>query len=114
MLLRMTPQPFSGTGERRYLLTRHAQEKMRQYRLSESRVRRVIRHPERIEEGIAPNTVAAMQPAATRRKQEIWAMYRLVPRRKLIKIITAWRYPGESPKRNPVPENILREVRALP
>ncbi|MBI4099224.1 DUF4258 domain-containing protein [Candidatus Parcubacteria bacterium] len=109
----MTPQPFADTSERRYFWTRHAREKMRQYRLSESRVRRVIRHPERIEEGIAPNTVAAMQRASSRRRQELWTMYRLVPGRKLIKIITAWRYPGESPKRNPVPENILREVRAL-
>ncbi|MBI4099295.1 DUF4258 domain-containing protein [Candidatus Parcubacteria bacterium] len=111
MLLRMTSQPFAGTGERRYLWTRHAREKMRQYRLSESRVRRIIRHPERIEEGIAPNTVAAMQRASSRRRQELWTMYRLM--RKQIRVITAWRYPGESPKRNPIPHEVLAEIRAF-
>lgn len=97
--------------EQNFLWTRHAREKMRQYRLSESRVRRIIRHPERIEEGIAPQTVAAMQRAPTRRPQEIWTMYRLVG--KQIRVITAWRYPGESPKRNPIPQEILREIRSL-
>lgn len=100
-------------GGQKYLWTRHAQIKMRQYRLSESRVRRIIRHPERIEEGIAPHTIAAMQRAASRKRQELWVMYRTLPRQRQIKIITAWRYPGESPKRNPVPEEILGEVRAL-
>ena len=27
-----------------------------------------------------------------------------------LKIISAWRYPGISPKRNPIPEDILREL----
>ncbi len=27
-----------------------------------------------------------------------------------LKIISAWRYPGMSPKRNPIPEEILREL----
>jgi hypothetical protein len=27
-----------------------------------------------------------------------------------IRIISAWRYPGVSPKRNPIPEDILREI----
>ena len=27
-----------------------------------------------------------------------------------IKIISAWRYPGVSPKNNPIPEEILREI----
>ncbi len=100
----------SKAGEK-FLWTRHAREKMRQYRLSESRVRRIIRHPERIEEGIAPNTVAAMQRAMSRRRQELWTMYRLAG--KQVRVITAWRYPGESPKRNPIPHEILREIRSL-
>jgi hypothetical protein len=27
-----------------------------------------------------------------------------------LRIISAWRYPGMSPKRNPIPEEILREL----
>jgi len=30
-----------------------------------------------------------------------------------IRIISAWRYPGISPKRNPIPEEILREILEL-
>ena len=86
---------------------------MRQYRLSESRVRRIIRHPERIEEGIAPNTVAAMQRAASRRRQELWVMYRGLSSARKIRVITAWRYPGISPARNPIPAEVLAEIRAF-
>jgi len=32
---------------------------------------------------------------------------------KQIKIISAWRYPGISPKRDPIPEEILREISEL-
>ena len=69
--------------------------------------------------------------------QEIWAMYQL---RKVanskseiqnsknphptlsllrrggkgkIKIISAWRYPGVSPKNNPIPKEILREIQNI-
>ncbi|MFA6383370.1 MAG: hypothetical protein WCX17_03020 [Parcubacteria group bacterium] len=69
---------------------------------------------------------------------EIWAMYRLqggtnskfqIPNFKQItkpkiqnlkplftkklKIISAWRYPGVSPKNNPIPEDIIREIEDL-
>ena len=44
--------------------TLHAQAKMRQYRLSPARVRRVLHSPRRVEEGVAPKTIAAMQPAS--------------------------------------------------
>lgn len=30
-----------------------------------------------------------------------------------VKIISAWRYPGVSPKRDPIPEDILREISQL-
>ena len=46
------------------LWTRHAGAKMAFYRLSEQRVMRVIHSPKRIEEGVAPKTVAMMQPAS--------------------------------------------------
>jgi len=32
---------------------------------------------------------------------------------KKLKIISAWRYPGKSPKNNPIPEEILKEIRSL-
>ena len=34
-------------------------------------------------------------------------------KQKQVKIITAWRYPGLSPKRNPVPANILEEAKRI-
>lgn len=156
----------------KYEWTRHAQYKMQQYGLSPQRVVRVIRNPERVEEGIVPKTIAVMQPASIKFKdgkktwsQEIWAMYQLrgsgaisklqfpiskpqvveqgslrgrqisnlkfqklqTTNQKLhpvkycsavatsalfhrVKIISAWRYPGVSPKNNPIPEEILNEL----
>lgn len=69
--------------------------------------------------------------------QEIWVMYQLksqsqklkvkseiqnpalrklqdkINSNKQITIISAWRYPGVSPKNNPIPEDILREIEEL-
>ena len=57
---------------------------MRFYKLSQARVKRVIKSPLRVEEGIAPDTVAVMQPASYKGvgkertwNQEIWVMYAL-------------------------------------
>ncbi|MDP2703630.1 MAG: DUF4258 domain-containing protein [bacterium] len=132
-------------GLEKYEWTRHAQFKMRQYGLSEQRVKRVIRYPYRSEEGVLENAVAVMQPASLRRDkngkqtwgQEIWVMYKLASGKrasskfsaeggsasggqipnskhgKKIRVITAWRYPGVSPKRDPIPVEIMEEVRAL-
>lgn len=101
---------------------------MQFYGISESRIKRIIRFPNRTEEGIVEKTIAVMQPAGTKRYQEIWVMYKVMGGRKLavrglgsekfgtekkIKIITAWRYPGKSPERDPVPAEVIREVRAL-
>lgn len=152
----------------KYLWTEHVRMKMRHYRLTESRVKRVIRHPARIEEGVLENGIAVMQPAEGKNYSEIWAMYvlareggslgnmflrparsapaaelaksrakfpvgpgpsklrsplsqkhitstapRLAGRQKRIKIITAWRYPGKSPARDPVPADILKEIRRI-
>ncbi|MFZ2299703.1 MAG: hypothetical protein WAW00_01040 [Candidatus Moraniibacteriota bacterium] len=129
-------------GKGGYRFTLHAQHKMRQYGLSEQRVRSVIRSPKRREEGIVPRTVAVMQPVSMKKvdgrevwKQEIWVMYQLrrcganskfqIPNSKQnsnskfqipnsakqqLRIISAWRYPGVSPKRNPIPDEILREL----
>lgn len=114
-----------------YEWTSHARFKLRFYGLSEHRIERVIRFPKRIEEGIVPDTVAVMQPAGTKRYQEIWAMYSLTRAEKRgtqrgttqkirtknshskIKIITVWRYPGKSPARNPIPAEIINEIGSL-
>lgn len=105
------------------LWTKHARAKMRFYRLSEQRVRRVLNSPKRTEEGIAPNTAAIMQPASIKTKdgkqtwsQEIWAMIQekrqgKSDKGKAIKIISAWRYPGRTKPGEPLPEEILREIR---
>lgn len=91
--------------------TKHAKRKMKYYRLSESRVKRVLNNPKRKEIGIAPGTIAMMQPAGSKKHPtEIWLMYQI--KQNKIKIITAWRYPGRSPIRGPVPipEEILQEL----
>lgn len=86
--------------------TEHARFKMRQYGLSEARVKRVLRAPVRVEVGIAPKTVAAMQPTGAKRPQEVWCMYQDTPKKR--KIIAVWRYPGVSPvrERPPFPEDL--------
>jgi enhancing lycopene biosynthesis protein 2 len=86
--------------------TKHAKRKMRYYHLSESRLKRILNNPERKEIGITPDTIAVMQPAGSRHSSEIWVMYQKN------KIITAWRYPGKSPIRGPVPipKEILQEL----
>ena len=117
---------------------------MKHYGLSESRIKRIVRFPTRVEEGIASKTIAAMQPAGGKQYQEIWTMYQIVKKRLInnfqqttmnreerekgsldnfkqwagnkngtVKIITAWRYPGKSPARNPVPDEIMEEVRSI-
>lgn len=91
--------------------TRHSKEKMRYYRLSENRLLRILRNPERKEIGIAPITVAVMQRAGTKKHPtEIWLLYQ--KEKKKIKIISAWRYPGISPVREPppIPEDILWQL----
>lgn len=92
--------------------TKHATEKMRYYQLSESRLKRVINNPKRKELGIAPGTIAIMQPTGSKKySTEIWLMYQNLKKGR-IKIITAWRYPATSPIRGPVPipEEILKEL----
>ena len=74
-------------------------------------------------------------------KQEVWVMYQTsetekhkiqntnhkqihpvksslmrgaaLPQFNRVKIISAWRYPGVSPKKNPIPSDILAEVKSL-
>jgi len=93
---------------------------MQHYRLSESLIKRVIRYPTRIEEGIIENAIACMKPANSKKYSEIWAMYVITnPKNEVkkqqsqIKVITAWRYPGKSPQRDPVPIEIINEARKI-
>lgn len=80
------------------------------YKLSEARVRRIIHSPGRIEEGIAPKTVAMMQSAGSaKHPYELWVMIEEEKRRR--KVISAWRYPGRTKSGQPLPERIMREIR---
>ena len=65
----------------KYLWTSHSRVKMNYYRLTESRVKRIIRHPVRVEEGILEGAIACMQPADGKQYSEIWTMYVVVPER---------------------------------
>ncbi len=100
---------------------------MRQYRLSESRVKRVLRFPKRLEVGVAPETVAGMQPAGSKKHPyEIWVMWtnsksqianskaKFNARQKTT-IISTWRYPGTSPIHEPppIPEDVWEIVRKM-
>ncbi|MDI6734314.1 MAG: hypothetical protein QMD50_02365 [Patescibacteria group bacterium] len=110
-------------NDNKYSWTHHAYDKMRYYGISESRIKRIVRFPKRIEEGIVFDTIAVMQPAGTKKYQEIWVMYKLVKQKTYnkkhttnnskIKIITAWRYPGKSSERDPIPEEVLNEVKRI-
>ncbi len=111
----------------------HVKDKMRFYRLSESRVKRVINFPKRIEEGIAEDTVAMMQPGGSAKNPyEIWVMVqwgsseyskvKTVKEKEVanklglkeisVKVISAWRYPGTTKPGERLPEEILRELRS--
>ena len=96
-------------------------------------MKRVVRNPYRSEKGVAPNTIAVMQPGRTigavankpaSWKEEVWVMYaekktrpqekqNFIGKKKVI--ITAWRYPGKSPIREaiPIPADILEELKSI-
>lgn len=117
-----------------YYWTDHVRQKMRQYRLSESRVKRILRYPKRVEVGVAEDTVAGMQPAGSPKHPcEIWVMWSFANARdkargsdkkiKKIKfdlnrktiIISAWRYPGISPVHEPppIPDDVWDALRKM-
>jgi hypothetical protein len=128
----------SPKNTNRYYWTEHVKFKMRFYALSEQKILSVISNPKRKEEGIVEKTIAVMKPVSPKIvgekevwKQEIWVMYQkshvacsmkhVTPARNAthsvaggknakIKIISAWRYPGVSPEKNPIPQEILREL----
>ena len=81
--------------------------------MSQQRVKRIIRYPARVEEAIIPKMAAAMQIAGGKNYSEIWTIYQPIKNQDKIKIITAWRYPGKSPVNNPIPRDILDELRSI-
>ena len=88
--------------------TAHAKAKMQFYKLSPARIRRVLHSPKRIEEGVAPKTVAMMQPGTKEVwSQEIWVMFQDTPTER--KVISAWRYPGVTKPRSSMTQKILRQ-----
>lgn len=90
--------------------TAHAKAKMRQYGLSEFRVRRIIHTPKRTEEGIAPKTIAMMQSAGSKKHPyELWVMVQDVKDKR--KVISAWRYPGVTKPGDALPSEILEELK---
>ena len=97
--------------------TRHIKEKMREYQLSERRLLRILKNPERREEGIAPDTIAVMQTGGRKHPYEIWLMYQIKKQKlkgKKIIMISAWKYPGKSPiKKVPIPEGVLENFKEI-
>ena len=96
--------------------TKHSERKLREYQLAKSRILRIIKNPYRVEEGIAPQTIALMSPNKIKKidnkkvwKQEIWTM--IQKSKDGLKIISAWRYPGKSPAENPIPREIIEELK---
>lgn len=108
-------KPISLAKPQKFFWTKHAEAKMGFYGLSKTRLLRVFNNPNRVEEGIAPNTVAMMQPATPKHTSEIWLMYQHDKKEGLLKIVTAWRYPAKSPvgRAIPIPEEIRRELRIM-
>lgn len=99
-------------GPKIYKWTHHAHAKMRQYGLSEQKVRSVIHSPKRVEVGIAPDTVAFLKSAGSvKHPHEIWVM--VVEAKKERRVISAWRYPGVTKPGEPLPKGILQEVEEI-
>jgi hypothetical protein len=104
-------KPPKETKEIRW--TRHIKEKMKQYQLSEKRLIRIFKNPERKEEGVAPRTIAVMERAGTKKHPyEIWLMYQKKPKKTIM--ISAWKYPGKSPVRKPpITEEVLENLEEI-
>lgn len=97
-----------------YFWTMHSKKKLFQYALSPGAIKRILRFPDRKEEGIAESTIAVMKDRSTKSvKKEIWVMYQQVRGRRK-KIISAWIYPGKSPRNRKeifIPEDVLVELK---
>lgn len=97
--------------DKNFSWTQHVKNKMLHYRISEQKIKTILKNPARKEEGIAPKTLAVMKRNDTpKRKEELWVMFQKNGQKH--RIISAWRYPGVSPKGKeiPIPEDILQEL----
>ena len=124
----------------KYYWTNHVKEKIKFYGLSESLIKRIIRFPERTEEGVAVDTIASLKTAGSKKNRyEVWVMYQvrkkvnkiknidedtlnildklsadeineIVKYKPQIVVISAWRYPGVTEKRNeiPIPDDVRK------
>jgi hypothetical protein len=103
---------------REFFWTNHSKYKLLQYGLSPTLVKKVIRKPERTENGIAPETTALMIRKDTKKtKREIWVMIQKNNKenKKInskTKIISTWIYPGISPQGKGIyiPEDVWEEL----
>ena len=109
---------------REFFWTNHSKYKLLQYGLSPTLIKKVIRKPERTENGIAPETTAVMIRKDTKKsKKEIWVMVQNQKsknnnhksKEKISsknKIISAWIYPGISPQGKDIyiPEDVWEEI----
>lgn len=118
-------------NDHKYTWTYHSKGKLIQYGIGPGLVKRIIRHPERKEEGIAEQTIAVMKTKGKKNTQEVWVMYQIAKsgKRKVkslesktrnsnpgkIIIISAWIYPGVSPKGKEifVPDEVWDEISKL-
>lgn len=112
-------------NDKNYRWTQHIKDKMLFYRISEQKIRAILKNPNRREEGIAPNTIAVMKRNDTpKRKEELWVMFAQASLGKFKLqsaswrtnakqiMISTWRYPGKSRpgKDIPIPEDTLAEI----
>ena len=121
-----------------YKWTTHAKEKMREYGLSATRIKLVVKNPMRVEENFIENVVLAMQPQSLRRDKktgkkvwssEIWVMFKFLDLEKKVEnikipekfknlfeekktylIISAWKYPGVSEINDNLPIEMEKEI----
>ncbi len=104
--------------DKNFSWTSHVKNKMMHYRLSEQKIKTILKNPARKEKGIAPETDAVMMRNDTpKRKEELWVMTKkkesnVKGQMSKVIVISAWRYPGISPKGKdiPVPEDIFTEL----
>lgn len=94
---------------RKTVWTRHAEKKIREHGLSMSRVLRAIHSPDRVESGIAENTLAVIKKAGSLKHPfEIWVMFSDQSGTRTV--ISAWRYPGVTKPGEALPFNILNQI----
>lgn len=105
------PRLLPKESKLRLSFTLHAKEKMQFYGISESKIKRILRNPDRVEEGIAPGTIALMKKSLSKKHPyETWVM--CLQENSNFKIISCWKYPGKSPKGKeiPLPPEIRGEI----